>query len=125
MFVPLILFLSQVHETDAENIKAYIEECLKLWDALMCDDKCSSEMQGTFYSSCCIKRAAKRSNSPEMRRNVGRLMRNVWGMLYEGAMPEGIVDQYLSMFEPPTFCGNKTSVYRDFDKTCPATPISA
>ena len=86
----------------------------------MCDDKCSSEMQGTFYSSCCIKRAAEKFNSQEMRRNVGRLMRNVWSMLYEGAMPKGIVNKYLSMFEPATFCGDKTSVYRDFNKKCEA-----
>jgi len=116
----LRVFLSLVHETVAENVKAYIEACVELWDTLMCDEGCAGEMQDTFYSSCCIKRAAELINSTKMRTSFTRLFRSVWSILYEGSLPTGVVDQYLSMFEPATFCADKTQVYRDFNEHCEA-----
>lgn len=112
------LMLSLVHEGDAENVKAYIDECLKLWDALMCDERCSSEMQRTFYSSCCIKQASQQLNSRKMRKNFTAVFENVWSLLSEEEPPSGVVNKYLSMFDPAKFCAGKTRVYEEFNKQC-------
>ena len=103
-------------------MKAYIGACVNLWDTLMCDDKCAGEMQETFYSSCCIKRAVDQITSKTMKKNFTKLFKSIWNMVYEGegAAPEGVVNQYLSMFNPATFCEDKTSVYRDFNEQCEA-----
>ena len=112
-------FTSQILD-ESESAKAYIAECVKLWDELMCDEDCAGEMQDTFYSNCCIKRAAQLLNSKQMRKHFNKLFKNVWSLLSEGSSPKKFVDQYLSMFEPATFCGDKTGVYKNFNEQCEA-----
>lgn len=75
---------------ESESAKAYIAECVKLWDELMCDEDCAGEMQDTFYSNCCIKRAAQLLNSKQMRKHFNKLFKNVWSLLSEGSSPKKI-----------------------------------
>ncbi|XP_063691708.1 uncharacterized protein LOC134824005 [Bolinopsis microptera] len=112
------VLVTQETALPSEYVEAYIAECVKLWDELMCDGDCAGEMQDTFYSNCCIKRAAEFLNSKQMRKHFNKLFKNVWSLYFEEPSPKRVVDQYLSMFEPATFCGDKTGAYKYFNKQC-------
>ena len=86
----------------------------------MCDERCSGEMQRSFYSSCCIKHASQQLNSRKMRKSFTAVFKSVWSLLYEEAPPVGVIDKYLSMFDPAKFCVGKTRVYKEFNGQCDA-----
>ena len=118
--------MSQIYDNNISDLVVYlngvVDAHVRMQEKLLCDPKCAEEMQKSFYSSCCIKRAGETLSSEEMKGKYMKLFQNVWGLYKRGETPDirGALDKALSVLRPGIFCEGSTEVYRNMDNMCEA-----
>ena len=102
--------------------KGWVDAYMKVKEKFICDADCAGEMQELLYSSCCVKRAAERLSTEEMKMKYVKFFENIWRFIYPGEAPElkEVVNRFMEMYRPASFCGARTDVYMSMDMKCNA-----
>jgi hypothetical protein len=116
-------------DMETDTLKSFlnrlVDAYLEMEKVATCDPSCAGEIRDNFYS-CCSKYSWEIMTSRPMRKGIQKLLRNVLGLFREdGSGPKltNAVNKYLSAYDPATFCGDKTDVFKVRKEECDATNI--